>query len=716
MLKRVFLGVLFLASLAWVVYAGFDIASNKYNYSPEFLFGGEDEEVLIVIRPDEVSFSNIQNFDKSPCYELMLQLNDSIYNTGFFSLKREHMLLVKSDNWSQEDITALFQLMQPTELEKNSFKIGNYTGRYHKSKLYISSKNLEANKNESEQFKFDKKASAAIIRLNTNSTIKNYSDIYFTPEGRINYITKDVSIEQGNKVNDEQLFAGIISRNFKSYHFYERDYYATLDKDFENGPMSKWLLNGFIELEYNGETVIVSDFISGQDPILILNDLNQTIDSSRFNQQLTESFPSKGNSYTVKYIEDAVVICEKAEVCDQILSDYKLGNTIALSKDTRFMLYQNLPQLVSERFLSKEQSYSRSVYQGKLMETHTGMQVETIADIPEQSTISMSCGFDIKDFAVLPGNGNVIALGKDGAIKAFKDSKIKWEAKVQGEVLGEIQLIDLHGSGEQFVLLNTDREIHLWNITGHYETGFPIQMDTDAVNEVKFYRWKGKSYFLVANEDKKVVRFDSKGRELNMISPGISVTNKINVWASQKRLFAGFSNASHFKMYDMDKRRIHREFDILDGAHPLKIPNELLHYGIKENKLAKIDQKGIVFEFQNYNSAKILDILVDRGNPIILLQVMNEIHLVNIDGHTFGQIRVPFNEIEDVHIHTNDSGKTSIGVIDGLENNVYLYTKDGQRTVNKSLEGQSKIRISYSANQHRITTIVDQFVIQYFED
>lgn len=716
MLNRIVLAIIFLASLSWVIYVAIDISSEKNNYSPESLFNEKDGEVLIVIRPSEVNFASLEQFSEAPAYDLMASLNDTIYHQAYFSQKRAHILLVKKDIWDNASIELLFGKGKASEISSEEFKIGEYNGRFNKTKLYVW-KSTVTNENTSDKKKFviDKKASATIIRFDETGAINNRSDIYFKDDGKIDYVTRDADIKQGNQVRDELLFAGITTRNFDSYQFFERDYYASLDEEFANGPMFPWTLNGFVKLSYKGETVIISDYIGGQDPILILNDLNQTQDSSVFTQPLMKGFPSENGSYTIKYLEDAVVISEKEEICDNVIADYRLGNTIALHKNTRDKVYGQLPRAVSERKVDTEMAYSKAVYAGRLMETHTGNKVtESTHETP--SSITMSCGFDITDFAVLPGNGNSVALGTKGELIRFENQNVGWKKDLKNKPIGEIQLIDLHGTGESFILLNTKDEIHLWNLTGHYETGFPIKLETDATNEVKFYRWKEKSYFLIADENQKVIQFDAKGRELNMISTKMLITRKINVWASQRRLFAGFANASLFKMYDMEKKRVHREFPISSGSHPLKVPNQLFQYSLVDNRLVKYDQKGIRTDFETYSRAKFLGIQMDKSNPVLIIQSANRIHLINSEGASFGQIDLPFNEIEDVHVFTNDSGKTYVGVIDGLENNVYLYSTDGQKIISKSLEGQSKIRLNWTNNHKRITTIVDQFVIQYFED
>ncbi|MEY3426198.1 MAG: hypothetical protein RL679_1556, partial [Bacteroidota bacterium] len=51
--------------------------------------------------------------------------------------------------------------------------------------------------------------------------------------------------------------------------------------------------------------------------------------------------------------------------------------------------------------------------------------------------------------------------------------------------------------------------------------------------------------------------------------------------------------------------------------------------------------------------------------------------------------------------------------IDGLENNVYLYDLDGSNLLDKPLEGSTKSMINLCDNVLTLTTIVDNYLIQY---
>ena len=710
MFKRVLLGVLFIASLAWITYYAWDIASSKNNYVPEIVFSEADGQLLVVIRPDEVNFDAIESFRDAPTLDLIKSLNDSSYQKGYFSQKRPHFLLISEDNWNSAAIKTLFK-GKSSQIDGSKVRIDGYSGKYYKTGLYLSKGTMEHQGDESNIFPVDKKASASLISF-ADKGIQNTTDIYFKANGRVNFVTRNANIEQGAQIKDESIFAGLVSRNISSYHFYERDYYATLDQEFATGPMYQWLLNGFVVADYDGEKVIVSDYLGGQDPILILNDINQSLDSNRFENKLMKDFPANGGSYVVKYLEDLVVFSESEAACDKMLADYKLGSTIASSTNTRYRYFGELPKAVSERFVGEEQSYSKSVYQGRLMETYTGIPVpETTKEL--SASVNLSCGFDIKDFVVLSGKGNVVVLGTQGEVACYTSGKLAWKKKIDDKIIGSISLIDLHYNGEMYVHLNTSGQLYLWDLKGNDATGFPVTIDGEITAPTKFYRWRERSYFLVGTANNKLLQLNAKGGELDVFKIDHPIQKPIDIWVSQKRLFAGVaSNTVQFTMYEIEKRRALRSFEILPGSKSVKVPNQLFRFSITDNALVRMDQKGRRDNIDRYPDGKLLYL----NKKAMAIQTGNTLSLLNEEGIGFGEIALPFSDIGDIFIKTLESGKTYICVIDALENNVYLYGTDGSQLSNKALEGQTRVHLQTVGNSKCITTVVDQFVIQYIED
>ena len=714
MVKRILLFLIVVASLGWLTFVVYDILSDKSNYDETTLFGTEDGTLFIVNRGDEVKNSTnlgLQNSVLNPIVDLVLKTD---FKTAYISEKRNHILIKKKSNWDKSAIKKLLNgLGEAITFESNHFHGALFSGRFYKKSLYINDGKLYTQLEVPASLFVDKKASASKVEFNRNNTIKAVTDLYFLPGNKTNYITHNKGIRQGNQIKDQEIFAHVISKKIKNYHFIERDYYASQDSIFSTSPMFNWVDNGFLEVVVNGKKALISDYIAGQDPVLILNDLNQTLDTNQFNNPLTANFPTKGNSHFIKYIDDLVVMSEDENTCNTLIADFKLGNTASLNTNFSNLIYANLPKAVSERYIGENTQYSKTVYQGKILETQLGT-TQLIERTIEKETKTYNCEFDIQDFATFHESKSVVVLGKNGVLKSFENGKEVWQKALTDNVLGSIQTIDLHNDNNYYTLLNTSTNIYLWDESGVPVSGFPIAIDSELTNEVKFYRWKGKSYFIAANAEKQIMHFDSKGRELNIFSTDILVSKKIDVWVSNRILFAGLANEKHFRMVNLDNYKKHRKFDLPNNTMSAKIPNELLQFGFDGSTLFKIDQKGTRHNFMRFNRGKLKRIIANDKNPILVVQDGNEIILLNTKGIPFASFKVPFNEIDHISVFQTASNKTLVGIIDGLENNVYFYTTDGNRITQKSIEGQTKVTVSPMNNENIITTVMDQFIVQYF--
>ena len=713
MINRVILALIFILSLGWIGYVGMEILNNKNDFSPTAFFGGKDGELLIINRVSEVDINQLDGFNLNPFSSLTSEFKDEESPTIYLSKNLPHALIVSKNKWTKKSIKALLISLDGTlNITSREFSKGNIKGRYSKNNLYITQSELYTAEN-TESFTFDKKASASIVLFDTDSKVQSTTDIYFSAGEKTNFITHNENIEQGNQIKDEVVFGRIISSKIDNYHFIERDFATTFDQVVKDGPMSKWMLNGYVTVTMNGKKALVSDYILGQDPILILNDINQTIDATAFSNALTSDFPSKGKKYHAKYLDDLIVFSEDETTCDALLADFKLGNTIALNPNSQNRVYGNLPKSVSERFISGDKRYTKAVYRGKILQTLFG-KGETALATTNKQPLSVNCGFDIKDFVLTEDDNTIVALGKKGEMACFENGKLTWKKQLNSTAKSNLTVIDLHENGESYFLLNTTTRIYLFDKAGKEVSGFPIELENNASNDVHFYRWQGKSYFLIATDNNRVMHFDSKGRELNSIKVPIPITRQIDVWASIKTLYAGFSDGRSFYMYDLDHNKNYRDFNTSGNAVSVKIPNELIQFSMDNNALIKYDQKGNAIKLGNYPAGKIIKKDGLARNPHLIIQSNNELHFVNSQGVSFGVIRVSFNEIEDVFIDSSNSGNNLVAVIDGIENNVYLYITTGEKVSNSNFEGQTKALISSKNDVKIITTIVDQFIVQYF--
>jgi hypothetical protein len=73
------------------------------------------------------------------------------------------------------------------------------------------------------------------------------------------------------------------------------------------------------------------------------------------------------------------------------------------------------------------------------------------------------------------------------------------------------------------------------------------------------------------------------------------------------------------------------------------------------------------------------------------------------------------NDIEFISACRSSTG-TVLAVIDGLENNVYLYRLTGDKYTERRIEGSTKCLLHNVGVNLRLTTIVDDYLIQYTLD
>ena len=137
--------------------------------------------------------------------------------------------------------------------------------------------------------------------------------------------------------------------------------------------------------------------------------------------------------------------------------------------------------------------------------------------------------------------------------------------------------------------------------------------------------------------------------------------------------------------------------------------NEIEIYGIDKNKLVKIDQKGTISIITNTIDGKIIKVVNEFSEPIIVIQNQNELLKMNALTKKIQKQTLSFGQIDDVFILDTD---IITGLVDGIGNNIYIY-KNSNQLNEKALEGKGILKLTYSNNDLIITTLMDDYIIQY---
>lgn len=714
----IFLGII---SIGWIGYVAGDLVDKKNAYAPISVFGKEDGKILVINRvsefnPEQIPFKSIPKNN-----EVLNSILPNLHNkhTVFISANRKNLLIQWNQNWNRSAIRKIFRNshLKIKKTGLHSYQISGYEVEQYKNVLYFHEPGLQTTLVENWD-KFDKKSSAALIDLTNEDPIT--TDIYFKENGKIQFSSKNIKQVAGNQINDKNLFSEVLPISISSYHFFEKKYAASTDADFRNSPMLKWVDKGFVCFEFKGKKVLLSDYKIGQNPIHILNDYfkkdTENEEHAFFkNTLLCSDFKeSASNGFFIYMLNDYVIICEDMEICEDIVTQNKLGNTLATDSDAVLAIYGGLPSLVSERFVnSSSNKFSKTIYKNRIIESNISAGITALSSVPIKSgieTLTMNVDMVIKDFVSFDGKGNCVVLTATGELIYFSNGKNTWIKNLNSKSVGQITYIEQY----QLILVTCKNSIHLMDRNGKYTFGGPIDLGGKYASQpATYYKWKNKMYFVYPDESGNLIVFDSKRRFYNSISNNmLDITAPIDAWKSNNKLFYGIQSNSTFKMFDAERKKEFRSFALPNKGKTILTDNELFLFTQENNNLICLDQKGIKNQLNIQSSGELRKSQDGRNETFLSNYSNGQITVLGRLGAPLGQIQIDISDLENWDIFSLNN-KIYITCVDGVENNIYLYELDGSNILNKPLEGSKKSMINLSDNVLTLTTIVDNYLIQY---
>ncbi len=720
MFARYFLGILGVICLVWIGYVSADLVDKKDTYSPFTLFGLEDKNLLIVNRISEVDFDRIPFKMAAKTNELLGALQPHIDDNYslVISAERRHFLVISPNNWTLGKVKKLFKKAHLGLSSKgiNTLKVNGALVEFYKHYLYIHTEDYETTTINGWE-KYDKRASAALINFIDNEVV--VKDIYFKENGKIEFNTFNGQRIKGKQVNDRVLFAEILPRSIQNYHFTEKTYAASIDSIFESGPMHGWMETGYVECIYKGQTVLLSDFNPGQQPINVLGEeAKQEVESEKINLfkniRLTQHFPTKpSNGFYALVCNDFVVLSEDQSACEALVANYKLENTLATDAVASKQIFDDLPRLVSERMVTKKEKYCKSVYKNKILETRISQksQEQGSDQHNENEPFVMHIDASIQDFTVFDGKGNAAILTATGELMYYENGRNTWIKNLGSKPVGEIIYLEQF----QFLLVTCQNALHLFDRAGNYVIGAPLAVGSyRPAKSATAFEWRKKLYLTFPDQSGNIVVYDSK-RRFQFAAPtggGGSVTEPVQAWTSQGKLFLGCRIDKNYHVVDVDKRKAIRS--IPTGAQAVSTVNgkELIIFSQEGGGCMKIDQQGNKKALENtvYGNLKRSDLGMRESFVSIFGQ--GTLAVYDQAGIIVATLKTEAQNSEYVDVKSIN-GTTYIALVDGIENNVYVYSSLGSSRIGGTYEGSKKCTIHQKNGKTMLTTAVDDYLIQY---
>lgn len=719
MFGRVFLIVLSIISLVWLGYATYDRVSQGKQYNPEYLFGAEDGEVLILHNPEQKDLLLHQfGTANDDINRLIGSINSNKVDVIYISKKRGQILILAKEVINHESVDNLFIDKQSFKTENNKkLSFGQLKGHFSKNAIYFSSQSFDLNKNPWKNLHFDKNSDASIVSFHEKQS--SVADVYIKENGVIEYKSTIKNAALGAKVNDKVVFSSVIPASVQSYKFYETDYLRSINPELSKSPMNNWLKYGLVHLTINGQEAIVTDYIEGQEPIQVLYDFykqeSTNSETGYFEGNKLTNLLSDSKGFYVYQLDDFVVISANRSVCESIIGDYKLGNTLAQNPQKSEEIYGLLPQKVNYRSVSKTEKQSSSVYENILLTTVVG---GTLKDLPNddnrpgenQTAQSFVVGSPVKDILLIDEHSFFVTT-QDNKVLFFDKTGKKWEKTLDGSIVGNAEIIDIYANEKSQLLVAIGKKVHVLDVNGNEPGGFPIELDDQTcVQTPLFYRWKGNGFFILAVQNGKLVQYDNQGRELTVIRTQLnSIEQQPVVWVSANKPFIGIYDNIRFEMIQADTKKSFRVFPAKEANLIIKLPNEVKLFGLSNNQLVSYDQRGGITRYDKFINASLFNKVTNNGVSTIAIKDQQQLKLYNLQGIQWTNLKLPFSDLSDVQVFNTTSGKTIIAGIDGLENKIYLWKTNGD-LYSKSLLDGSKI-VRYHSGY--VFTVVDNLVVKY---
>lgn len=715
MFKRYIVYALSLISLIWILFIGYDIINKENQFSIEYIFNERDGKILIINRIKDNSLKTISFETTKSNQDLLntlvpwLKKDDKI----IISEKRNHLFIESNTQWTDSKLETI---LKHANLRFEKVNLKNYIVKNHNitinyNTLYISKENYSKEKSSKSWTEFDENASASIIQFLKND--RKIFDYYIKNNHIIEYINEPYKKIKDTLINDQTLFAHVLPEDIEDYHFYEKNYFASIDKNFKKSPLHEWIDEGVVTFKYNGESVIVSDFKNEIEPLLVLNDLtnsNENDENSSYeNIKLTDSFPTKkANTFHVKMMDDYVVISESKDICDEVVAQYRIGNTLSLNQNKLSEIYANSPQKISERIITNDKKITKTIRKNRKLTAIIENSKNQNNIKLEKLSKSIHISGNITDILTLDNIGNIIVFTESKEIIGYKNGKKSWSRTITGELIGKIKKINW-GENER-IQISTTNEVLILNENGKLENHFPFIYKNKATNEASFVKIKKDFCLSVANENGNIDIYTLKGKLLKSINTGLgSIRQPILFWTSKNNLYAGAFDSFNFVMIDVAKKKQHRKFSVPEKCFATINENEISFIGIENTKIIKIDQKGNKSEISEINNSSSFEIKNQNNNIYYTLRCSNELLFLDDSGNLLRKQKLNFGDLEDASILETDS-QIFTSVVDGISNNVYVYSSENKEF--KTFEGKQKTTLSSIDNEIILTTIVDEFIIQ----
>ena len=711
MRNRIFLIIVCLGLTAWISYVSYDLIRTDTSSNLRDCFSFKDESIVVSHNPREINWkeNNLQVLSAS--FTLYNSIISAITceSSIFLSTKRPILLIERKDNWTKNEVIAiLVKGLFPLKFQgKMNFTFGKYKGRFLNNQLLLYQGDLDFYKNLT--FEVDNKASYSVVYLSKKNT--QTSDFYNKEKGSYKYTKTKYNKTTISAIDDAKLFAGITPNFFSSYTFFSISYLKEIDKEFKNSDFTKWLDKGLVFIRNKNQNAAIFYFKEGQNPIQNLNEklnIEERNESSANFKNIPFSSYFKQDIATGFFIEEfnnfAVISTDKSYL-DEIVAEINLGHSLSQDEKKMNFVYSELPVKVASRIVSNKEHKAINIFRSIKIETEyiASNKINVEEQENDKDYFTMNIGERIKDFIALDERGNVIALTESNKLIGYINGLRKWEK----QLLNNDVILKDFKSDKNYSSLLLNGECQVIDKNGR------IIYRLIATNGIAPLKFSSKEEFVTVNGPNNFSILNEKGSVIKQFSTN-GLIKQTGQYQKDKKNQIGILTQNMIYFLNPQSRSVTKKISC-DSSFQLFTDNSSLFFaGIINNSLQIINSNAQSKISKIKSNSSIIGHYFENNNLVLLIKNTNEIRAIDNNGIVKWKKIMNLSEISSCSVKSGKNGIILIGILDAIENKLYLLNTSGQFIANQDLKGSEKIQITqFGENAFSISTVLGNAVIQY---
>jgi uncharacterized protein (UPF0548 family) len=285
-----------------------------------------------------------------------------------------------------------------------------------------------------------------------------------------------------------------------------------------------------------------------------------------------------------------------------------------------------------------------------------------------------------------------------------------WSSSVSGQIIGSPFILPNTG---QLVVTASDG-ISIFNKDGSLQNGAPIPL-SNTLSTAELITWKGQ-YHLAVVANNSLAVYATNGKKIASTNCSIAAGQDIALAIQSKKgeLIGHVIQNGVWSTYNINRKRVLKNQQIGEGKwFFVKSANTISAVGMNQRKFIRVTENGRSSVLVG-NISNVIRQVQKEEDALFFVYQQQRIYVISNTGEIVTQFDTRVRRIEDAYLAKLSSGKTLVSLVDGISNNSYLYSLNGNDLGKQQFEGSKKIALhEQSDGQLVLISQANNYLIRY---